>query len=293
MTSFLFATLFRLLSLLPLCVLHGLGGLLGRVTYALSEPYARRTEENLRLSNLSKDGTAYRALLAQTIAEAGKGIAELPWVWRSPLDRVCSKVRSVQGWEHVEAAQAAGRGMIFLTPHWGSFEVFGLYVGQRMPLTSLYRAPKQAWLESLMLQGRQRGLAKLAPADVGGVRILYKALKRGEAIGLLPDQVPGNGEGEWVDFFNRPAYTMTLSGRLAQSSGAAVLLACAERLSQGRGYAIRIAPLELDFTRSVPRQINLALERIIAIAPAQYLWSYNRYKIPGGVAFPTNDQPTL
>ena len=293
MTSFLFTTLFRLLSLLPLCVLHGLGGLLGRVTYALSKPYARRTEENLRLSNLSKDGTAYQALLAQTIAEAGKGITELPWVWRSPLDQVCSKVRSVQGWEHVEAAQAAGRGMIFLTPHWGSFEVFGLYVGQRMPLTNLYRAPKQAWLESLMLQGRQRGLAKLARADVGGVRILYKALKRGEAIGLLPDQVPGNGEGEWVDFFNRPAYTMTLSGRLAQSSGAAVLLACAERLSQGRGYAIRIAPLELDFTGSVPRQINLALERIIAIAPAQYLWSYNRYKVPGGVAFPTNDQPTL
>lgn len=293
MTSFLFTTLFRLLSRLPLRILHGLGGLLGRVTYALSKPYARRTEENLRLSNLSKDGAAYQVLLAQTIAEAGKGITELPWVWRSPLDQVRSKVRSVQGWEHVEAAQAAGRGMIFLTPHWGSFEVFGLYVGQRMPLTNLYRAPKQAWLEPLMRQGRQRGLAKLAPADVGGVRILYKALKRGEAIGLLPDQVPGNGEGEWVDFFNRPAYTMTLSGRLAQSSGAAVLLACAERLSQGRGYAIRIAPLELDFTKSVPRQINLALERIIAIAPAQYLWSYNRYKIPGGVAFPTNDQPTL
>lgn len=293
MTSFLFTTLFRLLSLLPLRILHSLGGLLGRVTYALSKPYARRTEENLRLSNLSKDGAAYQALLAQTIAEAGKGITELPWVWRSPLDQVCSKVRSVQGWEHVEAAQAAGRGMIFLTPHWGSFEVFGLYVGQRMPLTNLYRAPKQAWLESLMRQGRQRGLAKLAPADVGGVRILYKALKRGEAIGLLPDQVPGNGEGEWVDFFNRPAYTMTLSGRLAQSSGAAVLLACAERLSQGRGYAIRITPLELDFTRSVPRQINLALERIIAIAPAQYLWSYNRYKVPGGVTFPTNDQPAL
>ena len=293
MTSFLFTTLFRLLSLLPLRILHSLGGLLGRVTYALSKPYARRTEENLRLSNLSKDGAAYQVLLAQTIAEAGKGITELPWVWRSSLDQVRSKVRSVQGWEHVEAAQAAGSGMMFVTPHSGSIEVFGLYVGQRMPLTNLYRAPKQAWLEPLMRQGRQRGLAKLAPADVGGVRILYKALKRGEAIGLLPDQVPGNGEGEWVDFFNRPAYTMTLSGRLAQSSRAAVLLACAERLSQGRGYAIRIAPLELDFTKSVPRQINLALERIIAIAPAQYLWSYNRYKIPGGVAFPTNDQPTL
>ncbi|NNM78992.1 MAG: lysophospholipid acyltransferase family protein [Gallionella sp.] len=288
MTSLLSRTLFRLLSLLPLAALHGLGALLGRATYWLSKHYARRTEENLRRSNLAKDEAAYQALLAQTIAEAGKSIVELPWVWCRPLDHVCAKVQTVQGWEYVEAAQAARRGMIFLTPHWGCFEVVGLYLGKNFPLTNLYRAPKQAWLEALMLRGRKRGLVKLATADVGGVRILYKALKRGEAIGLLPDQVPGNGEGEWVEFFNRPAYTMTLSGRLAQSSGAAVLLACAERLPQGRGYAIRIEPLELDFAQSVPLQINRALERIIATAPAQYLWSYNRYKAPHGVT-PPND----
>ncbi len=288
MTSLLSRILFRLLSLLPLAALHGLGALLGRATFWLSKSYARRTEENLRRSNLAKDEAAYQALLAQTIAEAGKSIVELPWVWCRPLDHVCAKVQTVQGWEYVEAAQAARRGMIFLTPHWGCFEVVGLYLGKNFPITNLYRAPKQAWLEALMLRGRKRGLVKLATADVGGVRILYKALKRGEAIGLLPDQVPGNGEGEWVDFFNRPAYTMTLSGRLAQSSGAAVLLACAERLPQGRGYAVRIEPLELDFAQSVPLQINRALERIIATAPAQYLWSYNRYKAPHGVT-PPND----
>ena len=288
MTSFLSRILFCLLSLLPLAALHGLGALLGRATYWSSKRYARRTEENLRRSNLVRDETAYHALLVQTIAEAGKSIVELPWIWCRPLDQVCAKVQSVQGWEHVAVAQAAGRGMIFLTPHWGCFEMVGLYLGKKFPLTNLYRAPKQAWLESLMLEGRQRGLAKLAPADVGGVRLLYKALKRGEAIGLLPDQVPGNGEGVWAEFFNRPAYTMTLSGRLAQSSGAAELLACAERLPHGSGYAIRIAPLELDFAQSVPLQINRTLERIIATAPAQYLWSYNRYKVPRGVT-PPND----
>ena len=291
MTSFLFRILFRLLSLLPLIALHALGGLLGRIIYSSSQTYARRTEENLRLSGLSEDATGYATQLRLTIAEAGKSILELSWVWLRPLEQVCAAVREVRGWEYVEAAQAAGKGIIFLTPHWGSFEVFGLYVGQRMALTNLYRAPRQAWLESFMRSGRQRGLAKLAPADVGGVRILYKALKRGEAIGLLPDQVPANGEGEWADFFNRPAYTMTLSGRLAQSSGAAVLLACAERLPHGHGYVIRIEPLPLDFTQSVPLQINHALERIIAIAPAQYLWSYNRYKVPSGVAAPTYYSP--
>lgn len=289
MTSFLSRILFRLLSLLPLAALHGLGALLGRATYWSSKTYARRTEENLRLAKPAQDETEYALMLQKSIAEAGKSLVELPWIWTRPLEMVCAKVQSCEGWQHVAAAQASGRGIIFLTPHWGCFEMVGLYLGKQLPITNLYRAPRQAWLESLMRQGRQRGLAKLAPADVSGVRILYKALKRGEAIGLLPDQVPGNGEGVWAEFFNRPAYTMTLSGRLAQSSGAAVLLACAERLPRGRGYAIRIEPLQLDFAQSVPLQINRALERIIATAPAQYLWSYNRYKAPSGVTFPAND----
>jgi KDO2-lipid IV(A) lauroyltransferase len=289
MTSFLFRILFRLLSYLPLPVLHRIGTGLGRLVYALSKPYARRTQENLRMAKLSSNKIQYDKLLQQSIAEAGKSILELPWVWSKPLDQVYAAVRSVHGWEHVTAAQAAEKGIIVLTPHWGCFEVVGLYFGKHMTITNLYRSPKQIWLESFMRHGRQRGLAKLAPADVSGVRILYKALKRGEVIGLLPDQVPGNGEGEWVNFFNRPAYTMTLTGRLAQSSGAAVLLAGAERLPDGRGYAIRVEPLNLDFSQSVPLQINRALERIIATAPAQYLWSYNRYKTPQGVASPTRD----
>ena len=286
MTGFLFKTVFRLLALLPLRTLHSLGALLGHITFWTSDQYARRTRENLRQSRLFADEQQYAASLGAAISEAGKSIAELPWIWGRPLERVCAAVRDCQGWEHVEAAHANGKGIIFLTPHWGCFEVVGLYIGQRLPLTNLYRSPRQAWLEKVMRGGRERGLARLAPADVSGVRLLYKALKRGEAIGLLPDQVPSQGEGEWADFFSRPAYTMTLSGRLAESSGAAVLLVYAERLPRGAGYVIRIEPLALDFARSVPLQINAALERVIAISPAQYLWSYNRYKIPRGVMPP-------
>jgi KDO2-lipid IV(A) lauroyltransferase len=150
----------------------------------------------------------------------------------------------------------------------------------------LYRPPRLRWLEGVMRAGRERGQARLAKADVGGVRLLYKALKRNEAIGLLPDQVPSQGEGEWVDFFGRPAYTMTLVARLAQSSEATVLIAYSERLAHGRGYVIHVEPLTLDFAAPVPRQINAALERTIRACPEQYLWSYNRYKIPRGVALP-------
>jgi KDO2-lipid IV(A) lauroyltransferase len=290
MTSFLFKMIFSLLASLPLRWLHTLGALLGRITFATSKDYAARTEENLRQAYFPPDEKHYATLLSQTVAEAGKSIVELPWVWGRPLQQVCATVQSCHGWEHMEAAQARGKGIILLTPHWGCFEVVGLYVGQRMPLTCLYRSPKQSWMEKIMRSGRERGLARLATADVSGVRQLYKALKRGEAIGLLPDQVPSQGEGEWVDFFARPAYTMTLSGRLAQTSGAAVMLAYAERLPRGAGYKLLFEPLPLDFSKSVPLQINAALERVIAISPTQYLWSYNRYKVPPGVQPPASKE---
>ena len=286
MAAFLFKTVFSLFALLPLGALHGLGALLGRLTYAASAQYAARTRENLSRSGLVADESQYREILSATIAEAGKGIAELPWVWGRPYDEVLNGVRECVGLEHILAAQERGRGIIFLTPHLGCFEISALYAAKRVPITVLYRPPKLGFLEGVMRGGRERGQARLAKADVGGVRLLYKALRRGEAVGLLPDQVPSKGEGEWAEFFGRPAYTMTLAGRLAESSGATVLIAYSERLPRGQGYVIHVEPLPLDFSKPVPQQVNAALECAIRACPGQYLWSYNRYKIPRGVNAP-------
>lgn len=280
MSAFLFKSLYWLLARLPLSMLHRLGALLGRLTYASSATYAARTRDNLRQGGIAAD------VLPEAIAETGRSLTELPWIWGRRYDEVLGKVRECVGLEHIEAAQARGKGIIFLTPHLGCFEISALYAAQRMPITVLYRPPRLGFLEGVMRAGRERGQAKLAKADVGGVRLLYKALKRGEAIGLLPDQVPSRGEGEWTEFFGRPAYTMTLAGRLAESSGATVLIAYSERLPRGEGYVIHVAPLPLDFDHPVARQINAALERTIRACPAQYLWSYNRYKIPRGVTPP-------
>jgi Kdo2-lipid IVA lauroyltransferase/acyltransferase len=286
MGSSLVVWLFDLAARLPLRTLHCLGALLGRATYRLSAVYAARLRENL--DRASREGLAIdlRQTLLACIAETGKGVLELPWVWRRPLQEVTASVRACHGWEHVEAALARGRGFIFLTPHLGCFDISALYAAQRIPITVLYRPPKLAWLEKVMREGRERSQLHLARTDVSGVRALYKALKRGEAIGLLPDQVPGNGEGEWADFFGRPAYTMTLVGRLVESCDAAVLMAYAERLPNGKGYVIHIQPLKIVPGQSITRQVNAALEETVRACPAQYLWSYNRYKVPRGAEPP-------
>jgi KDO2-lipid IV(A) lauroyltransferase len=289
MKSKLVVWLFDMAALLPLAALHRLGKLFGMLAYRLSPAYAGHLRKNIAFA--WKDSPdRVQALLRANIGEMGKSICELPWVWRRPLEQVLSGVRTCHGLEHLEAARQRGKGIIFLTPHLGCFEIVSLYLAAQMPITIMYRPPKLGWLDEVMRNGRLRGQTSLARTDIGGVRAMFKALKRGEAIGLLPDQVPGNGEGEWADFFGRPAYTMTLVGRMMESTRAAVLLCYGERLPGGKGYVIHFTPLDFAAGASTSRQLNAALEKVISECPEQYLWSYNRYKVPSGALPPDTDR---
>jgi KDO2-lipid IV(A) lauroyltransferase len=275
--------LLRLAARLPLRLAHALGAVLGWMVYLCSPRYRRNFKRNLATAGLSD----FR-LRCSAVAEAGKSVMEVPAVWLRPLERVAGLVVEVSGWEHVDDGARRGKGVIVVTPHIGCWEVVGQYVASRMPITVMYRTPKIRALEPLMRIGRGRGPAmKSVPADLRGVRAMLKALKRGEAIGLLPDQVPGIGEGEWVEFFGKPAYTMTLVGRIAEQTGARVLLCCAERLPGGRGYRFVAEPMLAPRPpESALRALNRSLERLIRRHPEQYLWGYNRYKVPAGVLPP-------
>ena len=138
-----------------------------------------------------------------------------------------------------------------------------------------------------MLEGRSRANVRLVPADLTGVREVFRALQRGEAVGFLPDQVPSEGEGEWAEFFGRPAYTMTLAAKLADRDNVACFLAFARRLADGEGYSIHLRPFPARETGEAPtRRLNRALEALVRECPEQYLWGYNRYKIPAGAKPP-------
>ncbi|TCV85133.1 lysophospholipid acyltransferase family protein [Sulfurirhabdus autotrophica] len=281
--------LLRLIALLPLWLIHAVGGAMGWVVFHLSGRYAERMQENLRLSRVFSDERNYKKLLKQVILETGKGILELLVVWLRPHDKVLDLVRECQGWSLVEAAQEKGKGIIVLTPHLGCYEIAGQYFASKLPITVLYRPPRQKWLESLVVSGRERGMLKAVPADLKGVKALLGALRRGEAIGILPDQVPSRGDGAWVNFFGRPAYTMTLVGQLQKATGATVLLSFSERLSKGKGYILRFESLPEAFPADKVEAavaLNAAVENMIKACPSQYLWSYNRYKVPKGVEAP-------
>src|SRR5687767_2257520 len=144
--------LLRLLARFPLSWLHGIGSALGWFVYIASPVYAARMRENLAASGIYADNDRLQRALKQNIVETGKGAVEIAKIWFDDLDRVTGLVECTT-WNVVEEAQRAGRGIIFLTPHLGCFEVSAIYTAQRVPLTALYRPPRQAWLEPLMIRG--------------------------------------------------------------------------------------------------------------------------------------------
>lgn len=267
---------FKIFSRLPLGLAQALGGLLGWCVFVASSTYRRRFLVQARQAGLGA------AQWRPAVAAAGQLVAELPRLWLGapvPVQWV--------GQAHVEAALLAGRGVVFLTPHLGCFEIaaqaYADRFGAARPMTVLFRPPRQAWLREWVNRARSRPGLLTAATSQAGVRQLLRALKQGQCVGLLPDQVPPEGQGQWLPFLGRRAYTMTLAARLAHQTGACVLMAWGERLAGGRGFRVHVQPLPgpLDAdTVQATTQINQALGTLILSCPGQYLWGYARYKQP-------------
>lgn len=277
--QFMLIRLLRLFAKLPLPLIHGLGVMVGWFIFITQKKVKQRSKVNLQRSALFSDSLTQEKVLRKSVSEAGKAVIETLAIWFRPHALAVKWVKEVRGWEHVDAVLAQNKGLIFLTPHLGCFEIIALYYASKHPIHVLYRPPRKSWLAPLIQAGRVRSQMNIAPTNMSGVRLLLKKLRAGEAIGILPDQVPAYGEGVWANFFGQPAYTMNLVHKLATTTGAPILMAFGERLSWGRGYIFHIEPLN---TGTSPEEMNLAIERLIARCPAQYLWSYDRYKQPRG-----------
>jgi KDO2-lipid IV(A) lauroyltransferase len=284
--------LFALLAHCPLAVLHPLGCLLGWLAYGLSPSYRRRLTLHARQAGL----TSWQRW--QAVGHAGKMVGEVPRLWGRPRDQALGN--AVQ-WRHPECVAQAiseGRGIVLLTPHLGCFEITAQAYAERFgatkPITALYRPAKQAWLAELMKGARNRPGMLTSPATLSGVRAMLRALKKGETVGILPDQVPPEGMGVWAPFFGRSAYTMTMAAKLVAQTGCAVIMLRGERLGvlarlrQGCDYIVHASRAPADVEQVLAggdaalsaAAVNRLMEAMIMQAPEQYLWGYNRYKAP-------------
>lgn len=283
--------LFRLLARAPLPLMHAVGGCLGWLVWWLAPDYRRRFKENAESAGFTP--AQYRP----AIAAAGAMAAELPWLWARPHgESVLPRIVRWEGAEAFEAALAARKGVIIISPHLGCWEILAQALGERYftsygPITALFRPARKKWMAELIVGSRDRVGLQTLPTSVAGVRGLIRALRAGGYTGIMPDQVPPLGQGVWAPFFGRPAYTMTLLSRLAQQTGARVFLSLCERLPRGKGYVIHIEPFDgtaLNDPKATPeaaaRAMNEGIESLIRRLPGQYVWDYARYKQPRGDA---------
>lgn len=277
--------LLRLASLLPLRALHALGGGVGRLAERFGSHERHIARVNVQLAFPDRPLAERRRIAREALRENARGLTELAALWYWPLPRVLGLIREVRGEAVVRDALAEGRGLLVIAPHHGSWEILQMWLAQRTTLNALYRPPRQAELEPLLNRGRSRSGARLWPARHSGIRALYKALRAGEAVGVLPDQEPP-GEGVHVPFFGSRVKTMTLLCKLAARSQAPVIIGWAERLPQGAGYRVHwhrvTEPVRDPDPETAAAAMNRAIERVVLERPGQYQWTYRRFSRRGG-----------
>ncbi|MBL8299965.1 MAG: lipid A biosynthesis acyltransferase [Rhodanobacteraceae bacterium] len=274
--------LLRLTGRLPLRVLHRLGTLLGQLLWWSGGKLRHHTAVNLSLVHAQNDAAERQRTIRQTLCETGKSVAEIAKIWGVGPQKALSLVRSVDGEELFQAALSAKQGLIVAAPHLGCWELLNFWLCSRTDLAIVYRPPRHAALEPLLLKARGALKPEQVRAEGAGVRTLYKRLQAGGVVGILPDQQPKQGEGVFAPFFGVPALTMVLVSRLAQRTGATVLFAFAERLPQGSGFRIRFRPAPADIGAAdldlAVAALNRGVEDCVNLAFEQYQWHYKRFQ---------------
>ncbi len=293
MTSRILLLMLKLASKMPLAMARGFGRLIGWMLYLIPNKQRRIHSVNIGICFPEMSEQEQDSLLRQSLIENFITMMELPAVWMGDPSAWVDKTEPGEGFSDLRRAMAEGKGVIMAGAHQGNWEVAFLYLSAQFPTTALYRPPRKSVLNEPIYQGRSKGGGDLAPATVQGVKKLITALKRGEMLFILTDQVPkaaGKQGNVFAPFFGRQASTMVLVNSLARKTGAPVFFFYAERLPSG-GYILNCnqAPDGVDSSNveEAAASINLGLEECIREKPEQYLWSYKKFeKSPNGARSP-------
>jgi KDO2-lipid IV(A) lauroyltransferase len=273
----------RLLVALPYGAQLVAGRAIGRLGYALAGERRRIAARNFELAFPELDEPARRRLLMRLFDSLGMSAIETGMCWWADVDRI-ERLVELRGFEHVEAALAAGRGAIMLTGHFTTLDLGGRFLALKAPVSVMYRKHRNPLFEEIMRRGRARSAEHaFAKQDV---RAMIRGLKANNLVWYAPDQAYKRGKYmAIVPFFGVPSPTNTATSVFARLSGAPVIPFFPVRLPGKAGYRLEIlSPLQ-DFPGRDPgedaERINRLLEERIRVCPDQYLWVHRRFKKAG------------
>lgn len=281
--SLLAVMVLGLLSLLPLRAAQALGRWIGHRLWCRGDAsqMVRQTRRNIDVCFPELPAVEREQLMQESLEHTGSVMCEMGMAWFWSSERTLKKVRRIHNEEALQAALARGKGVILIAPHLGNWELINLYVANHYPFTAMYKPPRLKLMDDLIRKMRARLGTRMAPADGRGVRMVMKALKKGEMVGILPDQEPDRKGGIHVPFFGIEALTMKLVPQLAAQTGATVLCAYSERLPDAAGFDLHFREAEAEINSKdlvlAAAAMNRSMEACIRELPAQYQWEYRRF----------------
>ena len=272
--------LFRTLGQLPMPLMRGIGGCMGRFSHWQGNRMAQVTRRNIERCFPQLDRSQQQQLTKSSLQETGRLAGETFVVWSRSYTWLRRRILHIHGLDHAKQQLTMGKGLIVLAPHIGNWEVLGLFLAELGPVTSLYEPPKNAVVEQLVRNARQGSGATLVPTNRKGVVALFQALQNGHVTGILPDQTPNEAGGRFSEFFGQPTFTMTLVHKLIQRTGCRAVYGYARRVEGGWEIVFRPVPDALyseDEQQSL-RALNEGIEACVRDVPEQYQWEYKRFK---------------
>ena len=272
---------------LPWPLLRLLADGVARLSIATDGREARVTRRNLELIRPDLDAAARERLVRDIVRTTARQTFETMRLWTRPAERNLADIAEVHGEALFDAALAEPRGLVVAAPHMGNWELLNQWLATKTPLAILYRPPESAIGEAFLRRVRANagGDVEQVRAEAAGVRTLLKRLQKGGVVGILPDQQPKSGEGEFAPFFGKPALTMTLLGRLAERSRAQVLFCWCERLpnTSPPQFALHVEAAPAGVADPDPQRavaaLNAGVEAIARRDFTQYQWTYKRYTL--------------
>ncbi len=284
-------SLLRVVSILPLALLRFKGVCLGWLMWRFNAQAAKVSRENLTYAYPNLSPAQRERLVRLSLQESGKTGFEMAAVWTRGESWLEEAIVAEENPELLHCngnsegddkgdAGLVGKGVMVLSPHVGNWEVLSGYLGQAcQDITVMYQPAQLPALDNLIRSARLRNI-KVAPADRSGVMMLIKALRGGEAVGLLPDQVPTEGAGEYADFYGKSALTMTLIRQLQKKTQANIVMVYALRVAGG--FKIVCRKPHPDIYSEQPgmalQGLNKSVQQCIDPNPEQYQWQYKRYR---------------
>ena len=271
-----------LLSFCRLSLTHKLAVILSPVLFSKKSKKYSVSCKNLKACypEQTKDWVEEKA--RKSLIEYAKVMLESPFIYRQAEKNLNKLIKNVHSEDLINKAISENNGVIFMTPHHGSWEICGLYAASKIKTFSMYKPLRNKILDDYVFKGRQIRGSSLVETDNSGVKKLIKALRESYGVGILPDHTPKINQGVMSTFFGVPVNTTTLIHKLSRKNKIPIIYLFAERLNNASGFDIYVDRVEENFyeldEKAAADFINLIIERLVKKNVEQYLWSYERFR---------------